>query len=105
MCRSNYNYYSDGYGYGYGCGNGGGYENEGIRQFFRTLSPGTCIEIQYDSQRPVRAVFQEFRRRTIVVSNVRGSHRCSGFTHIAINKINAVSIVSHCPNWEDCEED
>ncbi|MEW9576506.1 hypothetical protein U9K47_14115, partial [Bacillus toyonensis] len=73
--------------------------------FLRTLSPGTCIVIQYDSQRPVRAVFQGFRRRTILVSNLRGFHNCSGFTHIAINKINAVSILSNCPNWENCEED
>ncbi|MEW9576709.1 hypothetical protein U9K47_15325, partial [Bacillus toyonensis] len=65
MCRYNYD---DDYGPYYngngGCSGGYGYENEGIRQFLRTLSPGTCIVIQYDSQRPVRAVFQGFRRRT-----------------------------------------
>jgi hypothetical protein len=108
MCNG-YGPYNEGYGGGYGgCyggGYAGGYENEDIRRFFRTLSPGTCIEIQYDSQRPVRAVFQEFRRRSIIVSNVRGFHPCSTFTHIALNKINAVSIVSHCPTWEECAEE
>ncbi|MGF9814329.1 hypothetical protein [Bacillus toyonensis] len=104
MCNQ-YGY--DPYSYGYGGCNGNGdlYGNEGIRQFLRRLTPGTCILIQYDSQRPVRAVFQEFRRRTIVVSDVKGFHPCTGFTHIAINKINSVSVLSHCPNWEDCEED
>ncbi|OTW98483.1 hypothetical protein BK702_00025 [Bacillus thuringiensis serovar cameroun] len=105
MCNryGNDPYYAEGYGE---CSGGYGYENEGIRQFLRTLSPGTCIVLQYDSQRPTKAVFQGFRRRSILVSNLRGFHNATGFTLIAINKINAVSILSpQCPTWENCEEE
>lgn len=88
------------------CRDDGGCRNEGIYQFLRTLVPGTCIVIQYDSQRPTRAVFQGFRRRTLLVSDIEGFPRCSGFTHIAVNKINAVSIHSNCRrDWDDCDNE
>ncbi|PFD30322.1 hypothetical protein CN285_28600, partial [Bacillus cereus] len=31
--------------------------NPELRQFLRTLTPGTCIVIQFDSQRPTSATF------------------------------------------------
>ncbi|WP_305927775.1 hypothetical protein [Bacillus mycoides] len=109
-CNNNYNSYNDYNRYndcnGDAEGYGRGYGNDGILQFLRTLVPGTCIVIQYDSQRPVRAVFQGLRRRTLLVSDLQGFPRTSGFTHIAISRINAVSIHSNCPrNWDDCDNE
>ncbi|MGG1151017.1 hypothetical protein [Bacillus wiedmannii] len=112
MCNryeNDYDYYNDGCyprRYRGGCRDYRGYGRSDIAQFLRTLSPGTCIVIQYDSQRPVRATFQEIRGCTLLVSDIKGFPHCSGFTHIALNRINAVSILSSCPpNWEDCEND
>lgn len=110
MCNryeNDYDYCNDGYyprRYRGGCcGNRG---RDSISQFLRTLSPGTCIVIQYNSQRPVRATFQEIRGCTLLVSDIKGFPHCSGFTHIALNQIHAVSILSSCPpHWEDCEND
>ncbi|OUB11892.1 hypothetical protein BK704_11410 [[Bacillus thuringiensis] serovar konkukian] len=63
------------------------------------LSPGTCIVIQFDCQPPVTAVFHDIFpcEDTISVSGLDGFDDCFGVTYIAIDRINAVSVVSNCP--------
>ncbi|MFJ8457409.1 hypothetical protein, partial [Bacillus paramycoides] len=41
--------------------------NPELRQFLRTLTPGTCIVIQFDSQRPTSATFQGFQGNDVII--------------------------------------
>jgi hypothetical protein len=82
-----------------------------LLQFLRTLTPGTCIVIQYDCQPPTSATFQGFQGNDVIILS---DFDCfPGLARIAINKINVVSINSpdcnrfcckrrrHC---RDCDE-
>ncbi|MED1568470.1 hypothetical protein [Bacillus paramycoides] len=70
--------------------------NPELRQFLRTLTPGTCIVIQFDSQRPTSATFQGFQGNNVIILS---DFDCfPGLARIAINKINVVSI-----NSPDCD--
>lgn len=62
-----------------------------IAGFLRTLSPGTRVVLQYDDQRPASGVFQGFQNGTVILTNFNGF---PGLAHIAVNKINAVSVGS-----------
>ncbi|GAB6486910.1 hypothetical protein J0818_29590 [Bacillus cereus] len=65
--------------------------NPSIVHFLRRLSPGTCIALQYDCQPPTTGTFQGFEYGTVILSNFD----CfPGLAHVAVNKINAVSISS-----------
>ncbi|MGE7869637.1 hypothetical protein [Bacillus paramycoides] len=71
-------------------------ENPELLQFLRTLTPGTCIVIQFDSQRPTSATFQGFQGNNVIILS---DFDCfPGLARIAINKINVVSI-----NSPDCD--
>ncbi|EOO11861.1 hypothetical protein [Bacillus cereus] len=84
--------------------------NPELLQFLRTLTPGTCIVIQYDSQRPTSATFQGFQGNNVIILS---DFDCfPGLARIAINRINVISINSpeckrfccerrHC---RDCHE-
>ncbi|MFF2343415.1 hypothetical protein [Bacillus mycoides] len=70
--------------------------NPELLQFLRTLTPGTCIVIQYDSQRPTSATFQGFQGNNVIILS---DFDCfPGLARIAINKINVISI-----NSPDCD--
>ncbi|MGE6599898.1 hypothetical protein [Bacillus proteolyticus] len=70
--------------------------NPELRQFLRTLTPGTCIVIQFDSQPPTSATFQGFQGNNVIILS---DFDCfPGLARIAINKINVVSI-----NSPDCD--
>ncbi|MEB9624390.1 hypothetical protein P4J20_21615, partial [Bacillus cereus] len=63
MENGNYQDYNEGY-----------YQNEGycrngILQFLRRLSPGTCIVLQYDSQPPTSGTFQGFQNGLVILSD------------------------------------
>lgn len=65
--------------------------NANLIQFLRTLSPGTCVVLQYDCQPPAIGTFQGFQNNTVILSNFD----CfPGLAHIAANKVNAVSVSS-----------
>ncbi|MGG5741864.1 hypothetical protein [Bacillus cereus group sp. IBL03679] len=70
-----------------------------IRRLLRKLSPGTCIRIQFGFQNPVNAIFQEvsFDGCTLIVSNLDDFDDCAAFTYIAVDQINAISVVASCP--------
>ncbi|MED0943367.1 hypothetical protein [Bacillus mycoides] len=69
--------------------------NPELLQFLRTLTPGTCIVIQYDSQRPTSATFQGFQGHNVIILS---DFDCfPGLARIAINRINVISI-----NSPDC---
>jgi hypothetical protein len=69
--------------------------NPELLQFLRTLTPGTCIVIQYDSQRPTSATFQGFQGNNVIILS---DFDCfPGLARIAINRINVISI-----NSPDC---
>ncbi|MGR3779389.1 hypothetical protein ACT1UG_27965 [Bacillus paramycoides] len=71
-------------------------ENPELLQFLRTLTPGTCIVIQFDSQRPTSATFQGFQGNNVIILS---DFDCfPGLARIAINKINVISI-----NSPDCD--
>ncbi|HFK1465862.1 hypothetical protein AB4Z03_30565 [Bacillus sp. YAF12_1] len=84
--------------------------NPELLQFLRTLTPGTCIVIQYDCQPPTSATFQGFQGNNVIILS---DFDCfPGLARIAINKINVISINSpdcnrfcckrkHC---RDCDE-
>lgn len=65
--------------------------NANLLNFLRTLSPGTCVVLQYDCQPPAIGTFQGFQNNTVILS---GFDCFPGLVHIAANKINAVSISS-----------
>ncbi|WP_002151796.1 hypothetical protein [Bacillus cereus] len=70
--------------------------NPELLQFLRTLTPGTCIVIQYDCQPPTSATFQGFQGNNVIILS---DFDCfPGLARIAINKINVVSI-----NSPDCD--
>ncbi|MCW9133561.1 hypothetical protein OF830_21980 [Bacillus paramycoides] len=72
------------------------HNNPELLQFLRTLTPGTCIVIQYDHQRPTSATFQGFQGNNVIILS---DFDCfPGLARIAINKINVVSI-----NSPDCD--
>lgn len=58
-------------------------------QFFRTLSPGTRVVLQFDAQRPASGIFQGFQNGTVLLTNFNGF---PGVVRIAIRSINAVSV-------------
>ncbi|WP_144502572.1 hypothetical protein [Bacillus thuringiensis] len=69
--------------------------NPELLQFLRTLTPGTCIVIQYDCQPPTSATFQGFQGNNVIILS---DFDCfPGLARIAINKINVISI-----NSPDC---
>ncbi|MGE7901434.1 hypothetical protein ACQKOI_23425 [Bacillus paramycoides] len=71
-------------------------ENPELLQFLKTLTPGTCIVIQFDSQRPTSATFQGFQGNNVIILS---DFDCfPGLARIAINKINVISI-----NSPDCD--
>ncbi|MGE8057923.1 hypothetical protein ACQKOD_29515 [Bacillus mycoides] len=66
-----------------------------LLQFLRTLTPGTCVVIQYDCQPPTSATFQGFQGNNVIILS---DFDCfPGLARIAINKINVISI-----NSPDC---
>ncbi|MCU9562061.1 hypothetical protein OE341_26400 [Bacillus mobilis] len=66
-----------------------------LLQFLRTLTPGTCLVIQYDCQPPTSATFQGFQGNNVIILS---DFDCfPGLARIAINKINVVSV-----NSPDC---
>ncbi|MGR3779542.1 hypothetical protein ACT1UG_28890 [Bacillus paramycoides] len=70
--------------------------NPELLQFLRTLTPGTCIVIQYDHQRPTSATFQGFQGNNVIILS---DFDCfPGLARIAVNKINVISI-----NSPDCD--
>ncbi|KAA6448172.1 hypothetical protein DX932_32250 [Bacillus cereus] len=69
--------------------------NPGLLQFLRTLTPGTCLVIQYDCQRPASATFQGFQGNNVII--VSDFDCFPGLARIAINKINVISV-----NSPDC---
>ncbi|GAB6426985.1 hypothetical protein bcgnr5390_43190 [Bacillus luti] len=70
--------------------------NPELLQFLRTLTPGTCIVIQYDCQPPTSATFQGFQGNNVIILS---DFDCfPGLARIAINKINVISI-----NSPDCD--
>ncbi|AAY60667.1 hypothetical protein I6G76_30015 (plasmid) [Bacillus cereus] len=71
------------------------HDNPELLQFLRTLTPGTCIVIQYDCQKPTSATFQGFQGRNVIILS---DFDCfPGLARIAINKINVISV-----NSPDC---
>ncbi|MEK4412594.1 hypothetical protein MHB59_29145 [Bacillus sp. FSL L8-0642] len=70
--------------------------NPELLQFLRTLTPGTCLVIQYDCQPPTSATFQGFQGNNVIILS---DFDCfPGLARIAINKINVISI-----NSPDCD--
>lgn len=89
------------FGCNYG-GYGGGHEkedygnsynqgNEGILRFLDSLSPGTNVVLQYNSQCPACGTFQGFQDGDVLLTNFDGF---PGLVRIAPNKVNAVSVFS-----------
>ncbi|TCW43218.1 hypothetical protein EC917_14713 [Bacillus thuringiensis] len=69
--------------------------NPELAQFLHTLTPGTCIVIQYDCQPPTSATFQGFQGNNVIILS---DFDCfPGLARIAINRINVISI-----NSPDC---
>ncbi|MGA5663493.1 hypothetical protein ACPCZR_29140 [Bacillus bombysepticus] len=69
--------------------------NPELLQFLRTLTPGTCIVLQYDCQPPTSATFQGFQGNNVIILS---DFDCfPGLARIAINRINVISI-----NSPDC---
>lgn len=66
--------------------------NQGIRNFLRSLSPGTRVTLQYDCQSPSQGIFQGFQDGDVLLSDFDGFN---GLVRIALNKVNAVSV------WND----
>ncbi|MEK4412598.1 hypothetical protein MHB59_29165 [Bacillus sp. FSL L8-0642] len=69
--------------------------NPELAPFLHTLTPGTCIVIQYDCQPPTSATFQGFQGNNVII--VSDFDCFPGLARIAINKINVISI-----NSPDC---
>ncbi|EOP77985.1 hypothetical protein IGM_06744 [Bacillus cereus HuB4-4] len=69
--------------------------NPGLLQFLRTLTPGTCLVIQYDCQKPTSATFQGFQGNNVII--VSDFDCFPGLARIAVNKINVISV-----NSPDC---
>ncbi|GMA66281.1 hypothetical protein GCM10025859_67720 [Alicyclobacillus fastidiosus] len=57
--------------------------------FFRRLSLGTYVTIQYDSRPPATGVFQGFQGGAVLLSRFDGF---PGLTRLNINRINAASV-------------
>ncbi|MGF9815393.1 hypothetical protein [Bacillus toyonensis] len=78
--------------------------SDGILHFLRRLSPGTCIVLQYNSQRPTTATFQGFQNGAIILSDFDGF---PGLAHLAIQAVNVISLGSYtCKrprHYKDCE--
>ncbi|WP_242281085.1 hypothetical protein [Bacillus cereus group sp. BfR-BA-01347] len=78
-----------------------------LLQFLRTLTPGTCIVLQYDCQPPTSATFQGFQGNNVIILS---DFDCfPGLARIAINKINVISINSpdcnrFCCKRKHCKE-
>ncbi|MDO8159291.1 hypothetical protein FKQ51_18415 [Bacillus toyonensis] len=74
--------------------------------FLRRLSPGTCIALQYDCQRPTTATFQGFQNGAIILSDFDGF---PGLAHLAIQAVNVISLGSYsCKrprHYRDCEDE
>ncbi|HHB2088550.1 TPA: hypothetical protein ACOQ5T_006049, partial [Bacillus cereus] len=69
--------------------------NPELAPFLHTLTPGTCIVIQYDCQPPTSATFQGFQGNNVIILS---DFDCfPGLARIAINRINVISI-----NSPDC---
>ncbi|EJR74358.1 hypothetical protein IK7_05584 [Bacillus cereus VD156] len=81
--------------------------NPELLQFLRTLTPGTCIVLQYDCQPPTSATFQGFQGNNVIILS---DFDCfPGLARIAINKINVISINSpdcnrFCCKRKHCKE-
>lgn len=70
-------------------------DNSDLLHFLRTLTPGTCLVIQYDCQPPTSATFQGFQGNNVIILS---DFDCfPGLARLAINKINVVSV-----NSPDC---
>ncbi|WP_305927774.1 hypothetical protein [Bacillus mycoides] len=78
-----------------------GYYADGILNFLRRLSPGTCIVLQYDSQRPTTATFQGFQNGAIILSDFDGF---PGLAHLAIQTVNVISLGSFSRRPRDRRE-
>ncbi|HDR7657949.1 TPA: hypothetical protein QCX68_003431 [Bacillus wiedmannii] len=82
--------------------------NPELAQFLHTLTPGTCIVIQYDCQPPTSATFQGFQGNNVIILS---DFDCfPGLARIAINRINVISINSpdcnrFCCKRKHCRED
>ncbi|MFB6588286.1 hypothetical protein ACFCVQ_22005 [Bacillus thuringiensis] len=88
--------------------------NPELLQFLRTLTPGTCIVLQYDCQPPTSATFQGFQGNNVIILS---DFDCfPGLARIAINKINVISINSpdcnrfcckrkHCREFDEHEHE
>ncbi|GAB6482198.1 hypothetical protein bcgnr5384_48440 [Bacillus cereus] len=102
-----------GFGFcGGGCNFGGGYQRGNrceenrpqevsinntpeLLSFLRNLTPGTCVVLQYDCQRPTSATFQGFQGNDVIILS---DFDCfPGLARIPIRKINVISI-----NSPDC---
>ncbi|WP_130068240.1 hypothetical protein [Bacillus albus] len=83
--------------------------NPGLLQFLRTLTPGTCLVIQYDCQKPASATFQGFQGNNVII--VSDFDCFPGLARIAIEKINVISINSpdcshfHCKKHDCCHKE
>ncbi|OPA38172.1 hypothetical protein [Bacillus cereus] len=82
--------------------------NPELAPFLHTLTPGTCIVIQYDCQPPTSATFQGFQGNNVII--VSDFDCFPGLARIAINKINVISINSpdcdrFCCKRKHCRED
>ncbi|MED1405412.1 hypothetical protein P4U07_21830 [Bacillus mycoides] len=75
---------------------------DGILHFLRRLSPGTCIVLQYDSQRPTTATFQGFQNGAIILSDFDGF---PGLAHLAIQKVNVISLGSLSGRYPRCHRE
>ncbi|MCP8970804.1 hypothetical protein [Ectobacillus ponti] len=77
----------------YNCNN-----NDNIVNFLRSLSPGTCVVLQYDHQKPAKGIFQGFQNGNVILSDYNGF---PGLVRLNPCEINAVSPFSNCFNDHD----
>ncbi|WP_089608099.1 hypothetical protein [Bacillus cereus] len=88
--------------------------NPELLPFLQTLTPGTCIVLQYDCQPPTSATFQGFQGNNVIILS---DFDCfPGLARIAINRINVISINSpdcnrfcckrkHCREYDEHKHD
>ncbi|MGG5737435.1 hypothetical protein [Bacillus cereus group sp. IBL03679] len=62
---------------------------DGILHFLRRVSPGTCIVLQYDGQRPTTTTFQGFQYGEIILSDFGGFPMLA---HLAIQAVNVIAL-------------
>ncbi|MCP8970803.1 hypothetical protein [Ectobacillus ponti] len=75
--------------------------NDSIVNFLRSLSPGTCVVLQYDHQRPAKGIFQGFQNGNLILSDYNGF---PGLVRINPCEVNAVSpFTAGCKDCYDYE--